>query len=70
MTAEPRSGGELLSPGRAVTQCSAPGAEGVNALARSPKSVSSSVVAEATDASSIPDNTSLDGNSVRSGGQR
>ena len=44
--------------------------EGIFPAARSPRSISSSVVAEPTDASSIPDNASVDGASVRSGGRR
>ena len=44
--------------------------EGIFPAARSPRSMSSSVVAEPTDASSIPDNASVDGASVRSVGHR
>ena len=44
--------------------------EGIFLAARSPRSISSSVVAEPTEASSIPDNASVDGASVRSAGRR
>lgn len=46
------------------------GADVVHAHPRSPKSVSSSVAAEPTEASSLADNTSVDGGSVKSSSRR